>query len=87
IFYFIICISLYFVWRSGKFSQAPGFIFGLGFALIFLQRFLVEFLKENQVPFEDALTLNMGQILSIPLVLGGVLLMIWSVRRRAAGAP
>jgi prolipoprotein diacylglyceryl transferase len=80
IFYFGISIVLYFVWKSKKFYEHIGFIFGLGMTLIFAQRFLIEFLKENQVPFEENLTLNMGQTLSIPLILGGVVLMIWSLK-------
>jgi len=82
VFYFIVTIALYLVWKSGKFSTATGFVFGLGMALIFTQRFLIEFLKENQVPFEEALTLNMGQMLSLPLIVIGVVVMVWSRRGR-----
>jgi prolipoprotein diacylglyceryltransferase len=60
----------------------PGFIFGLGITLIFIQRFLIEFLKENQVPFEQGLTLNMGQILSIPMIIGGIVLLATQTIRR-----
>lgn len=49
-----------------------GKIFGLFLILLFSFRFFVEFLKENQEAFEENLTINMGQILSIPLVLVGV---------------
>ena len=80
LFYFLLSISLFFIWRSGKFHDNNGFIFGLGIGLIFTQRFLVEFLKENQVPFEENLTLNMGQTLSIPLVLVGVVMIVWSLK-------
>ena len=45
-------------------------------------RFAYEFLKENQVSFEDELPLNMGQILSIPLVIVGVFILIWSFRNQ-----
>ncbi|MEM6737322.1 MAG: prolipoprotein diacylglyceryl transferase family protein, partial [Bacteroidota bacterium] len=45
------------------------------------QRFFVEFLKENQVGFEENLVLNMGQTLSIPLVIIGVFMMIWSNKK------
>jgi phosphatidylglycerol---prolipoprotein diacylglyceryl transferase len=78
--YFVMSIVLYFVWKSGKF-QAPGFIFGLGIVMIFTQRFLMEFIKENQVAFEETLTLNMGQLLSMPLIVGGIALMVWSRRK------
>lgn len=80
IFYFAVSISLYYTWKSRKFYESNGFLFGLGMTLIFAQRFLIEFLKENQVQFEEDLTLNMGQTLSIPLVLVGILMMIWSLK-------
>lgn len=83
VFYLLLTVVLFFIWRSGKFASAVGFIFGLGIASIFAQRFFVEFLKENQVAFEAELTLNMGQILSIPLVLVGIGVMVWSWKKRS----
>ena len=47
-------------------------------------RFLYEFLKENQVAFEDQLKLNMGQLLSIPLFIVGVLVLIRSYQKPPA---
>ena len=35
-------------------------------------RFLIEFLKVPQVSFEQSMALNMGQLLSIPLILAGI---------------
>jgi phosphatidylglycerol---prolipoprotein diacylglyceryl transferase len=81
LFYFGISIALFFPWKLKKFSNHDGFIAGLGVTIIFLQRFLMEFLKENQVSFEENVTLNMGQFLSIPLILGGIALMIMSMAR------
>ena len=75
-FYLILSMGLFLIWRSGKFRNNPGFLFGLG--MVFIQRFLVEFVKENQVVFEEELTLNMGQTLSIPLVLLGIVMIFWS---------
>jgi prolipoprotein diacylglyceryltransferase len=37
--------------------------------IVFSVRFLIEFLKANQEVFENALTINIGQILSIPFIL------------------
>ncbi len=48
-----------------------GFLFGFGMAYIFIFRFLIEFIKEDQVGFEQSMWLNMGQILSIPMILVG----------------
>jgi len=42
-------------------------------------RFLIEFIKENQVGFEENLTINMGQILSIPYILVGIAFMIYGL--------
>ena len=68
--------------KDGK--PAPGFLFGLFLILIFGVRILIEFIKEPQVGFERGLTLNMGQLLSIPLVVAGILF-IYMARRKAPG--
>lgn len=80
IFYVTISVILYLIWKSKQFYGQNGFISGLGITMIFTQRFLIEFLKENQVSFEENLSLNMGQTLSIPLIVAGIALMIWSLR-------
>ncbi len=49
-----------------------GFYFGMCIFLIYICRILIEFTKENQVDFEDSMTFNMGQLLSIPYVLVGL---------------
>ena len=79
--YFIISLLLFLVWKNRKLQQNQGFLFGMGMVLIFLQRFLMEFLKENQVSFEENLSLNMGQWLSIPLILLGLLMIFRSTRK------
>ena len=43
---------------------------------IFTFRFFVEFLKKEQVDFEQGMFLDMGQLLNIPLVLVGLWCMI-----------
>lgn len=83
-FYFAVSSILFLIWRSGKVRNHKGFLFGLGLSLIFSQRFLMEFVKENQVAFEEHFLLNMGQILSLPLVIIGILIMVWSFKRFSA---
>lgn len=80
IFYFAASLTLFFIWKSQRDHKNPGFIFGLGMVLLFVQRFLIEFVKENQVAFEEQIVLNMGQVLSIPLVLLGLAVMIRSLK-------
>ena len=74
-FYFVVFLLLYRIWKRKKFIKT-GFLTGLGLALIFGQRFLIEFLKEDQVSFESSMTLNMGQLLSIPVMVFGLSMMI-----------
>ena len=57
-----------------KNKREPGFIFGLFFILLFSARFIIEFFKANQSYFEADMFLNMGQLLSIPFILFGAIL-------------
>lgn len=43
-------------------------------------RFAWEFLKENQVDFEEGMAFNMGQMLSVPLVIAGIGLVIYALK-------
>ncbi|HSN48884.1 MAG TPA: prolipoprotein diacylglyceryl transferase family protein, partial [Flavobacterium sp.] len=52
-----------------------GFFFGLATVLFVTARFIIEFVKENQVGFEEGMKLNMGQILSIPFIIIGIYFM------------
>lgn len=72
IFYLISFITLYFTYTKTQKKLKQGFLFGLFLVLIFGFRFIVEFVKENQSAFEQGMSLNMGQILSIPFVLAGL---------------
>ena len=73
--------SLWIFFKTKDLKDRTGFIIGYGFAFMFLVRFLVEFIKEDQEAFEAGMALNMGQILSIPFVLGGCYLMYRALKR------
>jgi prolipoprotein diacylglyceryl transferase len=75
-------VLLYWLWNRYKENTPRGLLFGLFVTLLFTFRFLVEFLKENQESFENALPLNMGQILSIPLIFVG-LYVLFTARGRS----
>jgi prolipoprotein diacylglyceryltransferase len=45
-------------------------------------RFLIEFIKEPQVEFEKAMTLNMGQLLSIPFILVGIGFIVYAYTKK-----
>lgn len=79
---YIVCFTIMFVlYRYTKVAKREGFIFGAALVGIFTPRFLIEFIKIDQVAFEQGMTLNMGQWLSIPFILIGVGFMVWSWMR------
>lgn len=69
----------YYYRKEGK--PAPGLLFGLFMILVFGVRFLIEFVKEPQVGFEQGLYLNMGQLLSIPFIVAGMVLVFLAMRK------
>lgn len=72
---FLVCIWVY---RKKDAKLHNGRLFGYWLIALFGMRFLIEFVKEEQVAFEQGMTLDMGQWLSIPFILGGVVLIILS---------
>jgi len=76
----VLFIVLFLMWYKDKEKLPTGRIFGVFMIVLWSLRFAYEYLKENQVSFEDQLALNMGQILSIPLFIAGVFILIWSYR-------
>ncbi|MEI6805160.1 MAG: prolipoprotein diacylglyceryl transferase [Myxococcaceae bacterium] len=79
--YFSIAGILYAIYRWGYHCRPPhGYILGFGLILSFTFRFFIEFLKENQSAFENQMDLNMGQILSIPFVITGIIILAWTER-------
>jgi len=73
---------LYLLYRKKGTSLKQGYIFGLFLILLFSVRFIIEFIKEPQVGFEEQMALNMGQILSIPFVLLGFYLLFFNNRKK-----
>jgi prolipoprotein diacylglyceryl transferase len=68
----ILCGLLFYIWNRFKEKMPHGLLLGIFLIWVFTLRFFYEFLKENQEEFENSMTLNMGQILSIPAVLLGI---------------
>ena len=79
-------VMLYLYWKTNM-RKRDGFIVGVFFVMVFLFRFLIEFIKEDQEAFESTMTLNMGQWLSIPFVLGGLFLIIRALKRPEVNYP
>ena len=60
----------YYVRKNGQFKT--GTIFGWWLVALFGVRLLIEFVKNDQVDFEAGMALNMGQLLSLPFIIGGL---------------
>ena len=79
--YIIIFVIILLIYRKHKQLVGSGFYFGFCIATIFTFRFFIEFCKEVQVDFEQSMALDMGQLLSIPFVIGGIWLMLHSRKK------
>jgi prolipoprotein diacylglyceryl transferase len=80
--YLIISISLLCIYYKNNGKPKPGMIFGLFLIALFSVRFVIEFLKETQVDFEKAMPLNMGQLLSIPFIMAGIVILVLSLKNK-----
>jgi phosphatidylglycerol---prolipoprotein diacylglyceryl transferase len=79
--YFLIFVVLFIYYRKRHQEVRDGYIFGLSMILLFSARFLNEFLKNDQVAFEAGMKFNMGQLLSLPFIIAGVIMLIWTKKK------
>lgn len=81
--YLIVFIVLIYIYKNYRDKVREGFYLGLFLVMVFGFRFFVEFFKEDQTYFEQGMALNMGQLLSIPAVLGGLyFLFVYKPRKK-----
>jgi phosphatidylglycerol:prolipoprotein diacylglycerol transferase len=76
--YILIFLALFLFYRKRYTKVRDGFIFGVFMILLFSARFLIEFVKNDQVAFEAGMQFNMGQLLSLPFILAGVAMILWT---------
>ena len=79
--YFIAFLILMFLYWKKDLWKRPGVVFGSFLILIWGARFMVEFVKLGQTARDEQLFLNTGQILSIPLVIAGVILLYRGLKK------
>lgn len=81
--YIALFVILYYLFFKKDIAvKKPGVIFGIFLIGLFASRFFIEFLKINQVDFEQGMSLNMGQWLSLPFVIAGIVILIYSLKKQ-----
>lgn len=74
----IFTFLMYMFWKKEAWKK-PGLVFGLFLVLVFTARFFIEFVKLGQTTRDYTWAINTGQLLSIPFIIWGVIL-IWKAR-------
>jgi prolipoprotein diacylglyceryltransferase len=82
--YFIIFGIMMILYIKMRDRLKNGFFFGLATVLCCTARLMIEFVKENQVGFEDGMTFNMGQLLSLPYLVAGIGFIIYGLMKTSA---
>ncbi len=84
--YLFLGLILVWVYKNKLDKVYRGFFFGAFLIGCFGMRFLIEFIKEPQVGFEETMALNMGQLLSIPFIVAGITILAFSFIRKVPAA-
>jgi phosphatidylglycerol---prolipoprotein diacylglyceryl transferase len=80
VFCLFLFMFLYWFWKNRRNTVGPGYMFGFFCVVLWLERFIDEYFKVNQAEFENSLPLNMGQLLSIPFIILGIVMIVRSRR-------
>jgi prolipoprotein diacylglyceryl transferase len=83
--YLCLFFLLWFIYKRDP-KRPPGLLFGISMIWIYGARIILEYFKENQEPFEAGMFMNMGQILSIPFVILGAVLVWRALRKKSSAA-
>ena len=80
--YLLLGLTLVWLYAKKLDKVYRGTFIGIFFIVCFGSRFLIEFIKEPQVSFEEGMALNMGQLLSIPFVLLGIGFLVYAFTKK-----
>lgn len=81
--YLFIFFFLFKTYWNQKGKIRNGELFGWFLVLVFGVRFLIEFIKVPQVAFEESMLLDMGQWLSIPFVIAGIIFLLRARKKQS----
>jgi phosphatidylglycerol:prolipoprotein diacylglycerol transferase len=80
--YILIFFILMFIYKKISNKLNSGTIFGLFLVLVFISRFFIEFVKDKQEAYSTYFWMNTGQILSIPFVVAGMVLIFMALKKK-----
>lgn len=80
--YLLLGLTLLWLYKRDAVKIYRGTLIGIFFFWCFGSRFLIEFIKNDQVDFEAGMALNMGQLLSIPFVLLGIGFIVYAYKKK-----
>lgn len=80
--YFLLGLFLLWLYVKKLDKVYRGTFIGIFFIVCFGMRFIIEFIKEPQVEFEETMLLDMGQILSIPFIILGIGFLIYAWKKK-----
>ena len=75
-------VLLWMYYKCDLGNRQPGVMFSVFLIIIFGSRICIEFLKNVQVDFEQNMTWDMGQWLSVPFVVAGIVIWILSAVKK-----
>jgi prolipoprotein diacylglyceryl transferase len=75
--YFLLFFIMWFLYTRKLPKLKRGMLFGILLICLFGARFAIEFIKNDQVAFEKDLLFNMGQLLSLPFIVAGIVFLWW----------
>ncbi|MCH9621940.1 MAG: Phosphatidylglycerol--prolipoprotein diacylglyceryl transferase [Chlamydiia bacterium] len=82
ILYMAVSILLFSLWKKFAYQKRDGFCLGIVLIISFSARFFLEFLKVPQSVYDTANSLQIGQLLSLPMILLGVVFLIFSRNKK-----
>ena len=80
--YLLLGLILLWVYFKRSDKVYKGWIFGVFLIVLFGMRFLIEFIKNDQVDFENGMLFNMGQLLSVPFIVAGIVILVLSYKKK-----
>jgi len=83
--YLVLFLWLYNYHRENWQRLSPGYVTGLSLTTVFAGRFIIEFMKDSPSVTGSFIQLNMGQVLSLPMIILGVTLLV--LRRKKIMNP